>query len=235
MQEVVQKHIPEERIEDKRLGRHVEHDPLSRAYPFGAKAVFGTLMTVHHRRYGGPFDQGDLGSCTGNATAGAINSVPFHKKGAKLLKEKDAVAIYSLATTLDGFDGDYPPDDTGSSGLAAAKAAKSLGYLSSYKHAFSIEEALAALQITPVITGVAWYEGFDNPNIHGLVSISGQVRGGHEFEVIGFQAGRNEDESLVICENSWSKKWSLNGRFTFSVTTWRKLLDDDGDVTILVP
>jgi hypothetical protein len=232
MTQVVVRSITENVVPGKRLGRHVEHDPRSREHAFGV--TIAPFKTVHHRRYRGPFDQGDLGSCTGNAAAGAINTSPIHNPRAKLLTEQEAIDLYELATQLDDIPGQYPPDDTGSSGLAAAKAAKQKGYISTYRHAFSIEEALSALQVGPVITGVDWYEGFDHPNGDGLVTISGQVRGGHEFEVVGFEFHHVLDESLVVCENSWGAAYGMAGRFKFTVKTWRSLLDAQGDVTILL-
>ena len=216
-----------------RLGRHVEHDPASKDHAFGLTVPPSALVAVSHVRHGDPFNQGDLGSCTGNATAGAINTEPFYLEGRDLV-ESDAVAIYELASALDNIPGAYPPDDTGSSGLAAAKAAVEKGYISAYKHAFSVEEALAALQQTPLITGVSWYESFDTPNPDGLVSIAGQVRGGHEFEIIGFEPGQNLDDGIVEAVNSWGTGWGKNGRFYFTVATWRQLLGDQGDATILV-
>jgi len=220
-------------VPGKRLGRHIEHDPRSLAHPFGVVVEAASLRTVHHRRYGAPFNQGNLGSCTGNAAAGAMNTAPFHRTG-HLLDEKDAVALYELATTFDDSPGQYPPDDTGSSGLAAAKALQTRSLISAYKHAFSVEEAVSALQLTPVITGVSWYEGFDTPDSHGHVSVSGQVRGGHEFELIGFQHASSLEDSVVIAENSWGANWGMAGRFNFTVATWRQLLAEQADVTILV-
>lgn len=209
------------------LGRRVEHDPRSRGFPFIAAAI--PLHTVSHRRYG-VFDQGDLGSCTGNAAAGALNTLPLHTAGQKLYTEKDAVELYSLATELDTFAGSYPPVDTGSSGLAVAKAAQQKGYITSYQHAFGIDAALQALMHYPVITGVNWYEGFDTPSPTGRVEISGQVRGGHEFEVVGYHA----PSRTVGCVNSWGRDYGVGGRFRMSVETWAALLSEEGDVTVLV-
>lgn len=213
-----------------RLGRHVEHDPASVAY--GIEATGRALTKVLWARGGRPFNQGQLGSCTGNATAGLLNTAPFRQaRGGKLLTEKDAVAIYELATTLDAIAGQYPPTDTGSSGLGACKAAKKLGYISGYKHAFSIHAALEALMDGPVITGVNWYDGFDNPDANGLVEISGQVRGGHEFEVLGYDPATD----LVTAENSWGRTWGVKGRFHFTSATWARLLAEQGDATVPVP
>lgn len=221
-------------VDGRRLGRHVEHDPASKAFP-ADRATH--LHAVEHVRHGDPFDQGNLGSCTGNAIAGAINTEPIWKHADdRLLTETDAVQLYELATTLDEYPGSYPPDDTGSSGLAACKAARRAGLITSYRHAFGIDHALAALMLHPAITGVPWYEGFDRPAPNtGLVEIAGQVRGGHEFEVVGFvppPIGTPALDGLVIAWNSWGTGYGAGGKFTFTARTWATLLEQAGDVTI---
>lgn len=209
----------------RRLGRHVEHDPRSRDYP----AELGTAGTVRWRRYGAILDQGNTGSCTGNALAGALNTVPFHRSG-HIEHEPDAIKLYEAASVLDGIPGSYPPDDTGSSGLAVCKAAQRTGLITAYRHAFGIDQALAAVAVGPVITGVSWYEGFDAPDSKGHVAIGGQVRGGHEFEVVGYDARTQ----LVEAVNSWGREWGAKGRFLFTASDWARLLGEQGDVTVPV-
>jgi hypothetical protein len=230
-----QKKIDEEVVPGKRLGRNISHDPRSRnfSYKVPAKFVFNDLRTVVHRRYGEVFDQGDLGSCTGNAIAGAINSKPIYQRGDKTLHEADAVELYSLATDLDRYLGVYPPDDTGSSGLAVCKAAKTKGFITSYYHTFSVQQAVTALQDNCLITGIYWYEGFDNPDETGLVKIEGEPRGGHEIEVVGFhRVAKKLAGCIVEFENSWGAGWGMNGRFYMTVKDWDTLLDEQGDVTV---
>ena len=125
----------------------------------------------------GVLDQGALGSCTGNATVDALGCSPYYEtltmgQQQGSLNEALAVKIYSLATTLDNYPGSYPPEDTGSDGLSAAKAAQQSGYISGYTHALSLNDALSALVLGPVIVGIDWYEGFDNPDTTGLIEIS---------------------------------------------------------------
>src|SRR5690349_3550882 len=60
---------------DPRLGRHVNHDPRSRRFPVRTAPV--PLRTVEHERHVGVFQQGDLGSCTGNAALGCMATGPF--------------------------------------------------------------------------------------------------------------------------------------------------------------
>ena len=213
------------------LGRLVEHDPRSRAYPVLARAPL-KLRTVTHRSYGLPLNQGSLGSCTGNAAAGALNTAPLHRNGDRVLREPDAVKLYSAATRLDGFPGEWPPTDSGSSGLAVAKACKQAGLIRGYRHAFTIGQALAAIQHSPVITGVPWYERMFQPTADRFVHIGGQVAGGHEFLVRGYTAARRP---YILCCNSWGPGWGpLGGRFKLFVDEWARLLDEQGDVTVLV-
>jgi hypothetical protein len=235
MSEVHVELLAELRIEGKPLGRHIEHDPRSRDYAYEPDLATTDFKTVLHHRYGGVFDQGEVGSCTGNACAGAINTVPLRDKAieAHSLKEADAVDLYELATHLDNIPGFYPEEDTGSTGLAVAKAAKQKGYITSYKHAFSVDAALAALQKRPIIIGIAWYEGYDNPDPTGLIKQAGQIRGGHEIELRGFQLASDLLDSLIIAENSWSSSWGLNGLFNFTVATFQQMMDQQGDATIM--
>jgi hypothetical protein len=89
----------------------------------------------------------------------------------------------------------------------------------------------SALQDTPVIVGVVWYEGFDNPDSAGRVRVSGQARGGHEFEVVGIDMDRQEFEGI----NSWGTGYGNDGHFYFSFADMDRLLHEWGDSTQLLP
>lgn len=216
------------------LGRNVNHDSRSRYFAFVApKAI--DLKTVIHQRNIPILNQGALGSCTGNATVGALGTTPMFESLPRTLSldEALAVAIYSDATAIDPFRGQYPPDDTGSDGLSVAKVAQKRGLISGYQHAFDLNSALAALMVGPVITGTNWYSSFDYPATGGLVTISSgaQVEGGHEFCVYGIDVENKE----VLAANSWGQRWGNAGTFRMSWDTWGRLLSEQGDVTIFVP
>ncbi len=64
------------------------------------------------------------------------------------------------------------------------RAAKQLGMITAYHHAFGLQHALQALVLRPVITGINWYTSFDTPDPQsGVVAIApgATVRGGHEI------------------------------------------------------
>lgn len=211
------------------LGRHVQHDPRSRAFP-ARTAAAPTLTKV----WGIPplsrrLDQGQMGSCTGNAAAQWRNSIPGHKPYDKWLTEPNAVSIYTYATQHDNVPGGMPGQDTGSTGIAAAQALVALGFATSYTHAFGFDHALAALEFSPVMFGTDWTEGMFDPDARGFVTPSGKVEGGHEYLVYG----RNMASRYLWCLNSWSN-WGLGQRFKMSFDTAEKLLGADGDVTVPV-
>ena len=210
------------------LGRLVQHDPRSRLYQAPLAPTQRSVLWGHHAPI---LDQGQLGSCTGNALAQALNCDYFAQCRTHYLTEADALKLYSAATQLDDVPGTYPPDDTGSSGLAVAKAGVQAGYLSGYKHAFGFAHFTAALQLQPVIVGTSWREAMFTPDKSGLVRPTGPVAGGHEYLAIGVDYTL---KSLTFL-NSWGDKWGQHGRFHMRFGDFTTLLADQGDVTVPVP
>lgn len=227
-------HLPEIVVPGKRLGRHLNHDPRSLRYLLPEAE---TVVSVEWPRRVAILDQGDLGSCTGNATVGALGTGPLYDALADAgwftrgltLDENLAVAIYSAAEKVDGGAG-YPPEDQGSSGLSVATVAKTDGYVSGYTHATSVAAAHTALSLGPVLVGSYWYSGMDEP-VDGVVHATGTVRGGHEYLCRGYDAARD----LFTLDNSWGSSWGDAGSFYYDTPTFTKLLAQHGDVTALVP
>lgn len=224
--------IPEIKVEGKPLGRHIEHDPRSKSFRVAPRK---TQASTKWRRRSPILDQGQLGSCTGNASDGVLGTDPFFGSLPTDFdfSETTAVSIYELATQLDNVSGQYPPTDTGSTGLAAAKACKQKGFISGYTHAFSIDDVINGLQSGPAITGISWFNSFDTPDANGVVSLpsNAYVRGGHEVEIIEVDM-TNE---LFTLPNSWGPGWGLNGYFKIPFGVYEKLLAEGGDATFFVP
>lgn len=236
-------------VADPRLGRHVNHDDQSRRYAVAAPAGVG-LRPVRHERHVPVFDQGNLGSCTGNAAVGCLATGAFFgtvdESDAVELRGLDqaaAVHVYSRASAIDPFRGQYPPDDTGSDGLSVAKVLHAAGAISGYRHAFGIGQVLAALMDVPVITGTVWRKGMYQPNGDGVVQPTGAAEGGHEYIVDEYvpagapygPGGVIASEPMVGCTNSWGPGWGVEGRFYMTVAGYTTLLADRGDVTVFVP
>ncbi|MHB8464152.1 MAG: hypothetical protein ACYDH6_19290 [Acidimicrobiales bacterium] len=217
--------IPEQRVAGKPLGRHIQHDPRSREFQ---AAQAPAIVSVAHKATGLPLDQGHTNSCTANALCGALDSAPDFSGGAPRT-EADAMKLYEVETQLEHKP--YPQHDPGGTGLLVCKAAKQLGLITSYTHAFGVQQALQALVVRPVITGIDWYSSFDSPDPKtGLVQIApgAKRRGGHEIVADEIDA----PNQLVWFWNSWGTSFGLGGRFCMSFATWDQLLQNQGDVTV---
>jgi hypothetical protein len=218
--------LSERNVPGRRLGRHVLHDERSRQYP----AALAPLTSVRHAAVGLPLNQGEIGSCTANALCGALDSEPDNE-GQPALIEEDAVKLYELETQLEGKP--YPENDPGGTGLMVCKAAQQRGLITSYQHAFGLQQALEALVVRPVITGIPWYTSFDTPDPEtGMVTIApdATIRGGHEIVADEIDA----PNELVWFWNSWGPMWGKEGRFCMKFATWDLLLKQRGDVTVPV-
>lgn len=212
---------------DYGLGRHVEHDERSREFVYRVAARKPKTVLWPHTAP--VLDQGRVGACTGNALAQWLNTgfaQAQHHDG--ILTEADAVELYSRATRMDSIPGSYPPDDTGSSGLAVCKAGRRLGYLTAYHHAFGFDALLTTLQHTPVIVGTEWTDAMFTPDTQGFITPGGNIVGGHEYLILGCDM----EHQYVTILNSWSAGWGQNGRAKITFSAFRGLLMDHGDVTV---
>jgi len=152
-------------------------------------------------------------------------------------------ALCHEATVLDGIAGTWPPDDTGSSGLAVAKALVARGWAGSYLHAFTLDDVLHALSYQgPCLLGMNWRTLMDHPAVTtGRDRYAGPSRGGHEPLLTEVSVHRHRDgtldeaRSLVWIDNSWvhrlGRPWPrLHHRHRVP-----HVLADQGDVTIPIP
>jgi hypothetical protein len=212
-----------ENVSDPRLGRHVRHDPQSWNYAVTAADV-DTLKSVRHKSQIPTLDQGQLGSCTGNA---ATKCLSYDATA----DEKYAVGVYSDATKLDNYPGAYPPKDTGSDGLSVAKVLKSRDLISGYQHAFSLEALLTALAKQPVIVGTEWRQDMFHPAADGRQKITGDVAGGHEYCLDELDV----ENKRIWMQNSWGDSWGVEGRAYFTWDDMKTLLAASGDCTIFTP
>ncbi|MEV7975460.1 hypothetical protein [Streptomyces sp. NPDC086519] len=234
-------HLPETHNRGYRFGRHVEHDPRSLNYAHGVLPKTA-IKSVDWTRRAPIFDQQSLGSCTGNAATGLIGTDSAARTGLTSVTingdtlpvdEDLAVDVYKLATQLDNITGTYPPDDTGSSGLGAAKALKKLGLATGYTHAFSLAALKSALQTGPVMVGTVWLESmFDTDPATGFVNVdrNSQVAGGHEYVLSAYDTTRQ----AFRMDNSWGDSWGVRGSAWFTESDVQWLLSQQGDVTVPV-
>ena len=211
---------------DPRLGRHITHDPASRGFAMRANI---DRSTWRNKRIGvydpKPNPNQTIGNCTGVSKCVMFNAIGNRKKGV-VLKMADAVRIYSLATKIDPFPGTYAPDDTGSNGLAASKAAQQLGLGGEYRWLFGgadeVVQTIMAGQIVSV--GTNWYESMFRKDSANRVAIAGSVAGGHQWTVRGYDADRD-----LILGRCW---WGDYKDFWIKRVDLDRLLHEDGDAHV---
>jgi len=166
-----------------------------------------------------------IGDCTGCAKAIQFNAAGNRRTG-QVLGMDTADRVYSLATMLDPWQGSYPPDDTGSSGLAAAKAAQQLGLGGEYRWIFNGADGVvqAVMDGHVVNVGTRWDQRmFDI--VQGFVTPGGAVAGGHEWSVRGYDEPKD-----ALMGRCW---WGPDFRdFYIKREHLAELLADDGDALV---
>lgn len=208
------------------LGRRVQFDEKSRGFAaFGARTI---RSRVRHRVSGSRLNQGEVGACTGFALVACRNTAPNRVLYEESFGSDVALRVYSLATRLDPFPGYYPPEDTGSSGLAACKAGVRLGLISSYQWCFGLDHLITVLARRPVIAGTTWFSTMFEPDATGRVRVEGDEVGGHEWLINGY----DRIERVIFGVNSWGRGWGKNGCFVVGFDDMARLLKMDGDLKV---
>lgn len=211
-----------------RLGRHQMHDFL----PDALEAILDLLepiKSVEHEEFEPVWDQGDVGDCTMNAAFGCLVTAPFGHAGVAYT-ENDILAGYELETRLDDsqIPGEYPPDDTGSSGPWSMMALEKLGLIHSWRHTSALHTALRMLNGGPISVGVPWYQSMftpDETNTIHLDEASG-LAGGHQVCVVG----NDVDGRRVRIRNSWGEGWADAGHAWLAWSDLGRLLAQGGEV-----
>lgn len=165
-------------------------------------------------------DQGETSQCVGYAWAHYLTNSPV-----KQFLPPDG--IYHLAQRFDQWAGE---GYEGTSVRAGAKVLKHLGYLSAYKWGSSIEQALLALQTSPIVLGINWYEGMMQTDSYGMITPSGEMLGGHAILVNGY----NLELERFRLKNSWGQQWGISGRCYLSFADAKRLFTENGEVCLPV-
>jgi len=197
-------------------------------------------------------DQGNLGSCVGNAVAGALE---YLEPPRMIFVDISRLFIYYQARKIEH---DVANDD-GCEIRDAVKACAKVGYCSEKLWPYKVRDfaktpSVAAVKdaakhkITeylrldtmtqfktalangsPVVFGFSVYESFESAAVEktGVVPMPGNdegLLGGHAVLMVGY----DDTSARVICRNSWSASWGDKGYFTmpYGYVEDRNLSDD---------
>ena len=183
------------------------------------------------------YDQGQLGSCTGNATAGAIqfgrrreglpDFIPsrlfayYNGRAIEGTVDQDAGAeirdvVKAAAKLGDCPESEWPYDisqfatQPSSQCYADALHDRVLQYYALHQTAVGVKTCLALGY--PAIFGFSVYESFESEAVAstGIVpmpSASENIVGGHAVMAIGY----DDTQHKFIVRNSWGKSWGASG------------------------
>jgi hypothetical protein len=178
------------------LGRQKVHDERSRSFAMATVTPPVDYTTWRDRslRIYDPLPNPDqaVGCCTGVAKCSQLNSAGNRRLG-RVLNMKDAERIYSRNTEIDPWPGQWPPVDTGSSGLASAKTAREFGLAGEYRWLFGgADEVVQNVVDGRVISvGTWWYWDMCTRDSLGRVRVSGGQAGGHQYVIRGYDKDRD--------------------------------------------
>jgi hypothetical protein len=225
------------------------HDDRSRNFDVAAR--LRTAVPLQDRRWqiGPVFDQGttpplsvhDASGCVGMATAAAANVIakslgigikPPSVDGPALLSKADALALYARAQELDHVSGEAY---AGTSVLAGMKAGQEAGLWPGYLWAFGTKSiAQAVLQVGPVVIGIPWMTGMEDPDSQGIITPTGEDAGGHALAVVGLIVSRPGGPWFEL-QQSRGPALGDGGRVLIHHRYLTKLLAGRGEAAIPIP
>jgi hypothetical protein len=225
------------------LGRNLELDSRSLGYLLDPALAQQPIKPAEWAPPIPTLDQGQTGSCTGNAGTyhlatllGASRLSEVRLDGYPLTpndaarNEEFARQLYHHATIEDGFQGTWPPDDTGSSGLGVCRSLKKAGLIPRYVWATTSRGMASFLQRSGCIIGMPWMEAFFQTDRDGFIDhdpnwyYSG-VAGGHEVYVEALEKWDEHDmrNGIIRFHNSWTDGWGDHGRGRMRISTYERL------------
>lgn len=135
----------------------------------------------------------------------------------------NTATIYNEAQKIDEWPGE---DYEGTSVRAGAKVLKSLGVISEFRWAYTLDEVInSVLELGPMVVGTWWYDKMFYPDENGLIKAEGNKAGGHAYIINGV----NAEKRLFRIKNSWGRAWGKKGHAYISFDDFEKLLNDYGE------
>lgn len=212
-----------------KLDRMPYKDPRSRDYPI--RALLAAPVRRKAVKWGYPanfpLDQGEEGACVGFGWCAELGSAPVMYA----TTNPYAFAYYQAARQEDRAMGNNWAE--GASVLAGAKVAKRAGMINEYRWAFGANDVIDTLVSKgPVVLGVNWYESMYSTDENGLVSVWGDVVGGHCITAIGYDPHKSGIGPCILWLNSWGPSYGTRGVGYLRVADLVRLLGEGGEACI---
>lgn len=191
-------------------------------------------VTLATRKYwwqnGAHLDQGQTGTCVGNAFAHRRADSPVPVTG---IDEAWAQKLYVDAsgdTTL----------EQGTSGLAACRVLATRGTISQYHWVTTPEEMQnTILTLGPVCIGIDWFNSMFYPNakysnMYIPVDYTSGLAGGHEVVINGINLHPTDGPPFYRLKNSWGTSWGKGGSARIAMSLVHDLLFARGGDAVII-
>jgi len=218
-------------VKDPRLGRLLQFDKRSKAFPIRPK-----LKVKKPRSYtwrcNSHLDQGPNGACVGFGVSHELIARPSEVRG---LDHRSAKYLYWEAQKIDPWEGgSYPgasPFYEGTSVLAGTKIAQKAGWFDEYRWAFDFNDVMLGVGYNgPAVLGIYWYEGMIDTDSKGYIKPVGRIMGGH---CILCKAVSVRKERFTL-HNSWGSGWGKGGDCYLSFDSMDKLMKEKGEAVFFL-
>lgn len=185
-----------------------------------------------------PLDQGSEGACVGFGLSAELSADPVMLPTGTPFAQR----LYELARDEDHAMGlDYPE---GATVLGGLRAAQKLGQIQGYAWATTSDELCdAVVQHGSAVLGTAWKSGMDRLTRDALARVTGYVRGGHCYTIIGYIprfgitdpfTKRTRYYEVYELINSWGPEYGRAGRFyMLRRDVDRLVFAEDGEAAIV--
>lgn len=209
--------------------------------------------SIWHERNVAQYDQGQVGSCTGNACDGAICTQPG--TDTSRCGESFAVQAYQGGTCVDngcslakctcsGCPRAYCPttgaNDNGSTGSSVFTWMKANGWITDFVTADTESDLTAGVQKTACTIGINFPYSMETigSTCQAVVNAASGIAGGHEIEIVGLQIMPDGSKRWWF-DNSWGI-WGCKDSKGYYGFAWisnddlfGSVLQMDGDCPIL--
>ena len=185
-----------------------------------ATAEVAQLCSATYQANCATLDQGQTGSCTGNAHVMTISTQPF--KGSTHCNETDARLAYQGGTCIDNgctlpctsktcpaaFNPATGANDNGSQTDSVATWMTAEGWAGAYTTADTTAQLQACLAKGPADIGVDFWSGMQTPSATGQLQVTGYVEGGHDMNAAILDLTHKiAPVDAVWIHNSWGNTW----------------------------
>jgi hypothetical protein len=202
------------------------------AYPVRGHPAYrtSTRFSRYYWQMGAWLDQGDTGTCVGNALAHRYADSPNPEPGITQDWARELYVAASGDATL----------QNGTSALAACRVLASRGEIASYHWVSSAAELRNALLVLgSVCVGTDWFTSMFHPvkrysGWYMDIDESSGLEGGHEYVLNGINLRPAAGPAFYRLKNSWGRGWGYNGTARVECAALEALIFGRGGDAVLL-